>query len=217
MTLTKGALTRLQIIDKAREIFNEYGIDITLEQLTKNMGLSKARVNNHFRTKDSLFLAILDAYEIEFGHLQSMEQPLTKDPFQAHVDTHSKIMDLQFKYRCGTQYLNLVTNAENALTQHVREKVTIHSQSILLKIKFMVEKGWVREEILLEPNWSSFLFVYINGFTQWSIFYNMYDRPKEYKNVKSKYLRGIFFHGYGPFLTKKGKKIFDELDFEINK
>lgn len=215
MTLTKGALTRLQIIEQARAIFNEEGIDITLDVLTQKMGLSKSRVNNHFRTKESLFLAILTAYETELGSLMAKKQSQkTQNFLQDYIDTRAEIMDLQFKYRCGTQYLNMVTSAENEISKHVRQTVQIHAQSILIRAKKMVDEGWISVDMLIEPNWTTFLFVYINGFTQWSIFYNMYDRLQEYKEVKSKYLRGVIFHSYGPFLTKKGAKALGALDFD---
>jgi hypothetical protein len=122
-------------------------------------------------------------------------------------------MDLQYHYRCGTHYLNLATSAQNELTEHTLSTGERNTQAILARIKKMVDDKWLNPAILEEPNWSAFRFTYINSLTQWSVFYNMYDRNKPYKKVKSNYLRAVITHSYAPYLTKKGEKAFAELVF----
>jgi AcrR family transcriptional regulator len=216
MTLTKGESTRRHIIDQARTIYNEAGIEITLDQLTQKMGLSKSRVNNHFRTKEKLFLAIFGAYQDDLTELlKKSKEAESEQPLQSYIDTLSAIMDLQFHYRCCTPFLNLVTStrAETEITIHTEASVAQSKMAIQMRVERYVSAGWLQPSLLTEPHWSAFLFNYINGLTQWSIFYNMYDSAISYKKVKSIYLRSIILHSYTPYLTRKGKKGFSTLTF----
>ena len=67
--LSKGAITRQTLITDARKVLNENGISLTLRELSSKMGVTIGRITNHFPTKDHLFVALSEDYEIQFNQL----------------------------------------------------------------------------------------------------------------------------------------------------
>jgi AcrR family transcriptional regulator len=215
VTLSKGEATRRSIVEQARIIFNERGIDITLENIAREMGISKSRISNHFPTKDSLFMAILKEYETELAQLVvALHEKGYGDSLQSYVDGLGDMMDVQFKYRCGIIYLNLLSPSQHELKAHTQETFQRNQLSIRSRFQKLIRANVLDEKILEEPHWSAFVFVYVNLLTQWVVYFDMYDSPAEYAQCKSKYLRGIIHHAYGPFLKTKGKKELEQLRFE---
>jgi len=212
--ISKGEITRLAIIDKARLVFNERGIGITLDAIAQEMGMSKSRISNHFNTKDALFGAILREYEEELAGL--MKKLYASDngfTLQTYVNSVSSIMDAQFKYRCGIIYLNMLSPSQHELKAHIRETYVRNQGFIRMRMQNMISLKLLNPNMLVEPNWSAFLFVYVNLLTQWVIHLDMYDSDKPYEENKANYIRGIITHIYLPYFTAKGKKEFEALDF----
>lgn len=61
-TASKGRQTRLQILDAALAVASRDGLSgLTIGELAKSVGMSKSGLFAHFRTKDALELAVLEA------------------------------------------------------------------------------------------------------------------------------------------------------------
>lgn len=212
--ISKGETTRLAIIDKARLILNERGIGITLDAIAQEMGMTKSRISNHFNTKDALFGAILREYEAELALLMkdiyAYQNGFT---LQSYVEGMMGIMDKQYKYRCGIIYLNMLSPSQHELKMHINETYQRNKAFIRQRMQHMVNLKLLTPNILEEPSWSAFLFVYVNLLTQWVIHIVMYDGDKPYEENKENYIRGIITHIYLPYFTAKGKKEFEALDF----
>jgi AcrR family transcriptional regulator len=212
--ISKGEATRKSIVEQARIIFNDRGIGITLENIAHEMGMSKSRISNHFPTKDGLFMAILKEYETELGQLVArLHEQGYGESLQTYVDGLGDIMDIQFKYRCGIVYLNMLSPSQHELKAHTQQTFQRNALSIRNRFQKLINAGIIDKRILDEPHWSAFLFVYVNLLTQWVIYFDMYDSPAEYSQCKMKYLRGIMYHAYIPYLTAKGKKEMEQLVF----
>jgi AcrR family transcriptional regulator len=212
--ISKGESTRLAIIDKARLVFNERGIGITLDAIAQEMGMTKSRISNHFNTKDALFGAILKEYEEELAALmKKLYASDTGFTLQTYVNSVSSIMDAQFKYRCGIIYLNMLSPSQHELKAHIRETYVRNQGFIRARMQNMIALKLLTPNMLEEPNWSAFLFVYVNLLTQWVIHLDMYDSDKPYDENKANYIRGIITHIYLPYFTSKGKKEFEALEF----
>ncbi len=215
--LTKGAATRLQIVEKARKIYNDHGIDITISTLAQQMGVTRSRISNHFPTKESLFIAILQEYEEEYAAIQKQYSSVEKSAsLQLYVDYMGDTMDAQYKYRCGIIFLNVLSPSQHELKKQIRENYGRNLLLIRSRIQNLVDQGLVEPRVFREPAWSSFLFVLINLMTQWVVHLDMYDRNKSYAENKALYLRGIFTHVYLPYLTEKGKQALVHLKFASN-
>jgi hypothetical protein len=159
-------------------------------------------------------MAILKEYESELGQLVvKLHERGYGDSLQSYVTGLGDIMDIQYKYRCGIVYLNMLSPSQHELKVHTQETFQRNQLSIQTRFQKLITANIMDKRILEEPCWSSFLFVYVNLLTQWVIYFDMYDSPAAYSECKMKYLRGIMFHAYTPYLTAKGKKEMDQLVF----
>lgn len=214
VTISKGEATRKSIVEKARTIFNEKGIGITLEMIAAEIGMSKSRISNHFPTKDGLFIAILREYEAELAEVAGKQYARGfQESLQSFADGLSEIMDVQFKYRCGIIYLNMLSPSQHELKMHIRENYARNLQSIRTRMQRMAELNIIDPAVFAEENWQGFVFAYVNLLTQWVIHYDMYDSDLTYLQAKSKYLRGIIIHIYLPYLTPAGRQQLELLKF----
>lgn len=211
----KGELTRQTIVDAARVLFNENSLNITLEVLAQEMGVTKGRITNHFSTKDKLFVAILQDYEEKLQQLVQKHAAQYMSPkLQDHVDLLSRVMDLQYEYRSSIIYLNVTTPGQNEIRAHVSVQANMRIASIRRRTEMLVSGKVLTEDLLQEQNFNSFLFIFINQMTQWVVYHDMYSQGLSVQQLKPVYLRGIFLHAYFPYLTPKGKKEFQQLRFE---
>lgn len=204
--LPKGAHTRQTIIQEARDILNLAGINITIDVIAREMGVSKSRISNHFPTKDSLFIAILAEYEKELAKcVEKLKEEGFYEHLQGYLDGLSQIMDIQYKYRCGFIYLNVLSPSQHELKAHIESNYTRTIAAVKQRIVFLCDLGILNASILESSNWASFLFVYVNLLTQWVVHLYMYDSAKSYDENKKVYIMGIVRHLYLPYLTEKGK------------
>lgn len=213
--LGKGKLTRKTILDAAREIFNEKGINLTIDNLASEMEVTKGKITNHFATKDKLFLAILADYEEQLGNtLASLREQFESKTMGSVMSLISPVMDLQFEYRCSIIYLNVLSPGQSELREHTRRNAVKNIEAIRNRISLMVTNKLVKGEILEKEAFDAFIFIYINQLTQWVVYFDMYDQERGFKKMKPVYLRGIMHHVYGPYLTSKGRKELEELEYK---
>lgn len=212
--LRKGKLTRKTTLDAAREIFNEKGINLTIDNLASEMEVTKGKITNHFATKDKLFLAILADYEEQLGKtLASLKEEYESKTLASVVSIISTVMDLQFEYRCSIIYLNVLSPGQSELRELIRRNSARSIESIRNRITMMVNNKLVKSDILEKTAFEAFIFIYINQLTQWVVYFDMYDQDRSFKKMKPVYLRGIMHHVYGPYLTNKGLKELENLKY----
>lgn len=211
----KGLTTKKYILDTSREIFNRKGLSLTIDALAREMDISKGRITNHFPTKDNLFLGIVADYEVQFQQLiKNYQKEFESLDFQSLAFILSKVMDIQFEYRCGIIYLNMITPSQKDLSDHIRQSFQKNASIIKYRLVNMVEMKLLHENILQPENLQSFVFVYVNMLTQWVVYHEMYDSEKSFKKVKPHYIRSVLWHSYSPYLTRKGLKLFEEVSFK---
>jgi AcrR family transcriptional regulator len=205
---TKGTKSRKEIITKSREIFNEYGIHITLSNLADFLDTTLGRVTYHFPNKDLLFIAVAQDYEEKMAGLRSNRstEELALNNF---VNTYSAVMDLQYEYRCVMRYIVSSLNSTDEMTQHLQETYAQNRGHIRQIIESYVNAGSLQPRILEEQNFEVFLFQFTNLFTNWVINFELYDYNKNYAQIKPVYMKGII-SVFIPFLTEKGKNELEE-------
>ena len=180
MNSKKGQSTRDTLVDRARQIFNERGLNITLEKIAAEMGLTKSRIANHFSTKESLFLAILLAYEQRLAQLAaeiSLENVVELDDLARSI---SAIMDVQHDFRCGIAYLTMVTQSNSELHMHISENYKSNIRNIQKRTEKMVDAGILNPEILSKSNFETFVFQYTNILTTRVINLKLYNSESGY-------------------------------------
>lgn len=203
----KGKQTRMAILEQARVIYNKKGIYLTLDKLASAIKIPKARITNHFSTKDKLFLAILAEYEDILGRVMEENKALYESPQLAdQVAILGKIMDIQYEYRSAILYLTVFAQGQDELRAHVKQTFQRNRLAIRKRLERLVNEKVIRPQILEPPSLESFMFIYVNTVTQWITYFDMYDGGKQIEKAKKVYLKSIMEHVYGPYLTSKGKK-----------
>lgn len=211
--LSKGQITRNSIVEKSRFIFNERGLDITLDVIAQEMGLTKGRITNHFPTKESLFQAITTYYEWQLGeYLRAIRVPEQGITLQFLAQLMSGIMDIQYENRCVIGYLSLVTEEKKEMFTYISENYKRNVQGIRNRVTAMVQQGLLVPEILHQKTFPVFLFQYVTILTNWVISEQHYNREAGYEKMKAVYLRGVM-QCYLPYLTEEGRRQYQALSF----
>lgn len=211
--LSKGQITRNSIVEKARFIFNEKGLDITLDMIAQEMGLTKGRITNHFPTKESLFQAITTYYEWQLGeYMRAVRLPEKGISLEFLARLISGIMDIQYENRCVIGYLSMVTEEKKDMFDYISGNYRRNVQGIRNRVSAMVKQGLLVPELIHAKVFPIFQFQYISLLTNWVISEQHYNLDSSYEKMKPVYLQGIM-QCYLPYLTAEGKKQYDALPF----
>jgi AcrR family transcriptional regulator len=204
----KGKQSREEIIDRARELFNEYGIHLTLVRLSEMMETTLGRMTHHFKNKDLLFIALAKDYEAKLGELRQNRPP---GPFSmvTFIRSSSLVMDLQYDYRCAMRYIIGSLQHQPQMRSHFLDAYGNTHKAIRTTIEALVNAGSLQPGILQDGIYEVFLFQLTNLFTHWVINLELYDIDRTYEEMKPIYLKGIMSI-FLPFVTAKGKQELEE-------
>lgn len=211
--LSKGQITRNAIVDKARSIFNEKGLDITLDTIAQEMGLTKGRITNHFPTKESLFQAIMGYYEWQLGeYVRHFNWEGRLVNLQSIAIYTSGVMDIQYENRCAIGYLAMVTREKKEVFDYIQHSYKGRVAMIRHRLSGMVKTGILDPIILQSRAFSVFQFQYTNLLTHWVVSEQHYGGDMTYPALKPVYLQGIM-QCYFPYLSPEGLDQFKNLNF----
>jgi AcrR family transcriptional regulator len=198
----KGRSSREEIIDSARQIFNEYGIQITLAKLAELIDTTLGRITHHFKNKDSLFLAITEDYEKKLEQLRQ-NRPSSLITMNNFINAYSQVFDLQYEYRCAMRFTIASIQHQEEMKSHLHKTYSRNREIIKQIIKTLVDAGLVQQRILKEEFYEVFLFQFTSLFTNWVINLELYDSNRSIEKLKPTYMKGII-SVFLPYLTKKG-------------
>ncbi|MBL7844268.1 MAG: TetR/AcrR family transcriptional regulator [Cyclobacteriaceae bacterium] len=204
---------RQHIILEARRIFNKEGLYLTLEQLASRLELSKGRITNYFPTKDNLFVAISQDYDLRFQELMISFSGVQKVSFEWLKSVCSAVMDLQYQYRSAIVFVATTSSSQTEMHNQITKSYKKNSQQVRKTVALLVENGLLKPELLELPNFEVFCFQHVNLFTTWVISLEIYHSSSSYKKMKPVYLKGIV-GCYYPYLTKKGQTQYQALHFK---
>lgn len=199
---TKGINSRERLVNTARELFNEYGIGLTLNALASKMEITLGMLTHHFPTKDGIFLAIAEDYEQKRALIRSgiYGGTFNLEVFYRIIENG---MDLQYDYRCAMRYIASISKNQSELASHTTEHYKLNRQLIKRGIEILVAEGELKSTILDEKNFKVFLFAFSSLATSWLINLEIYDYEESYEAIKPVYLNGIF-STFLPYCTEKG-------------
>ena len=208
----KGMQSREWIINHSREIFNELGLGITLNKLAKELNVTLGMLTYHFATKDSLFVAIAQDYQLKLNMVR-IHNPEPQLSLSSLYELAGRVMDLQYGFRCVMRYIASSSYKQTEIFDHqTAQFIQIKSRLLYLTTK-LVESGELHKSILEGNNYRVYLFVFTNLFTNWAISLETYDYPETYESLKPIYLKGIFL-AYLPYLTERGKEALKRVNVE---
>ena len=213
-SLSKGEQSRKAIIDAARKIYNEFGLELRLKDLADKMGVKQSKITNHFHSKELIIQAIADEYNKEYISLIKERVGNNVIEILGFVDYTSKLMTIQWHYRCAIIYfLNIVVfqEEEKANIMQINEG---RKQPIIQCINGLIASEEIDPAILNPLNLEIIVHQIFNLGTQWINSYLRYDFTSTFEVKKVVYLKAIFdvmIH----YLTPKGLKSYESIDFEL--
>ena len=205
----KGLEMRKMIIQKARTIFNKEGLSLTLDQLAEKLNLTKGRITNYFPTKDKLFVALSQDYDLRFQELLASFTGEREITFHWLAKVFSEIMDLQYEYRSAIIFVATTSSSQKDMHEQITQSYKTNSKGVKQTAQILVDAGLLKQELLEPENFEVFSFQHINLFTTWVISLEIYHSSRSYKKMKPVYLKGIM-GTYYPYLTKRGLNQFAE-------
>lgn len=213
MDKKKGSISFNWIIENCIETFNSRGLDITLNQLASELGISRGRISHYFPTKELLLVAISQEYEKNLEAITSSYKFSTKENFLVEqLKLYSLVMDNQYRFRCVMIYAAGTSSSRSEMVKQINNRFSGSKERFRLLTVKLTELGYLDKRVLESPNFDVFRFKFITVFTSWVVHYELYDKDKTYKEVKSIYLEAIG-SCFLPYALPKAKEIISKIDF----
>jgi AcrR family transcriptional regulator len=203
---TKGEITRQEILQKVNDLFNESGIDHTLVQISKSIGIGKSRITNYFPKKEDLIINLLREYEVEMADWVSNYQSKTGiRNFSEYIPYLAGIMELMFQYRRVISISLINSKPEGDVVHHMTSRYEMNKRQIRDRMEAFAKNGLIREELLEPERFEVFIFQFFCMTSNWIVMYNLLDADRDFKLVKVRYLKSILCC-LDSYLTDKGRK-----------
>ncbi len=210
--MSKGEQSRLAIIDSARAIYNEFGLELRIKDLADKMGVNQSKITNHFNSKELIIQAISLEYNNEYTQLINDQVAKKSFAISSFVDYSSKLMTIQWHYRCAIMYyLNVMVFHEQE-KENILQITETRKGPIVFWFKNLIESGDLSSEIMEQDNLEIVIHQLFNLGIHWISSYLRYDFNEPFEVKKVIYLKALFSVMI-PFLTIKGKKSYESVDF----
>jgi AcrR family transcriptional regulator len=133
---------RQRILDAARELFAERGLDVTLDDVARAAGVGVGTVYRRFADKEQLIEAL---FEERIGEILQLAHDSLEmeDPWEAFVFYMEHALELQAEDR-GLKEVLLSTDRGQARVQEVRVQIQPLLMQVLQRAK---DAGVVREDL----------------------------------------------------------------------
>lgn len=158
--MSKGKVTRENILSKAFELASENGLEsLTIGELAKQCGMSKSGLFAHFNSKDNLQIAVLD-----YANLIFTQRVIAPARERTSITIEEKLTLLldnwlgwNHSFQGSCMFLDAwkETSAEAAPTQQVLKKtIATWIEYLRIQVAKGVENGEFRQD--LEPRQATF-------------------------------------------------------------
>ena len=126
-----------QILEETLKIFNKKGLKFTMDDIARNLGISKKTIYTVFRTKEQLFLTMVDYIfdGIKISEQQEMDnEKLTvvekiRKIFKVMPETYSEI-DFRQLYQLKEKYPKIYKKVEKRLETGWENTITLLEQGM---------------------------------------------------------------------------------------
>jgi AcrR family transcriptional regulator len=214
--LTKGELTKREILNRVNDLYNEHGVLLTLSEIAAKSKLGRSRITNYYPKKEKLIIGLLNQYEEEQADLAVKYRSANDiSDFKQYVTYLSDIMDLMFRFRGVISHVLINPIPDTEVSGQLHRNYDQNIKLIRSRMKTFVTNGLISPTLLEEHNLEDYIFQFLSFASTWIIMFNQLDPDKELSTVKPKYLRTMLC-GLKSYLTKKGvanlAEAFEELD-----
>ncbi|KJY93408.1 transcriptional regulator [Vibrio neptunius] len=182
--MSKGKVTRDNILSKAFELASENGLEsLTIGELAKQCGMSKSGLFAHFNSKDNLQIAVL-----EHANLIFTQRVITPAREQSARSQEQKIRTLldnwlgwNHSFQGSCMFLDAwkETNSETNLTQKALKKtIATWIEYLRIQVAKGVENGEFHQD--LEPKQATFELygLYLSA----HLFYSIHGEQESYQH-----------------------------------
>ncbi len=192
-----------QLLEKATELFLEYGFkSVTMDDIAKNMGISKKTIYKYFKDKNALVAASIDVIHSDI--CEKVEQ-VQKGDFNA-IEEHFEIKD-----RINEVFKNIKESPAYQLEKHypkkyqefVSKRRDLFLDTIVQNFKKGVKEGLFRKEINLE----------MTALLHYTLSTAIHSQQKDAKD----FMTSILDYQIRAIATEKGVKILEEQQKKENK
>ncbi|MBN3495554.1 TetR/AcrR family transcriptional regulator [Vibrio neptunius] len=182
--MSKGKVTRDNILSKAFELASENGLEsLTIGELAKQCGMSKSGLFAHFNSKDNLQIAVL-----EHANLIFTQRVITPAREQSARSQEQKIRTLldnwlgwNHSFQGSCMFLDAwkETNSETNLTQKALKKtIATWIEYLRIQVAKGVENGEFHQD--LEPKQA--IFELYGLYLSAHLFYSIHGEQESYQH-----------------------------------
>ncbi|MBP6448369.1 MAG: TetR/AcrR family transcriptional regulator [Saprospiraceae bacterium] len=198
----------------AKRLFTEYGVaEVSLRQIAAEVGISHSNLIYHFPSKNDLIIAL---------HHQLMEKAIALNqqvktashPLEGLLQSTQIGFTILYEYRFLMIDLPHILRDNKILHNTFLDLEKLRADMYSIEIQKAVDQNLMRQE-LYQGEYTGFI-EHIKIFSDaWIASSAIYDSP-ENNNIIEKYVK-LFMGFFYPYLTDKGRSVFDDDCFKIIK
>lgn len=193
--------TGQNILDKAREMFNEQGVQsTTLRQIATGLGMSQGNLNYHFKTKseliETLYFELVAKMDVEMSAMSQGFSLLSTAFLSAE-----KSMTIFYEYRFILRDMYSIFRENEKLKQHYVQLQELRAKQFKLMFDAMIEQGILRKPDIPKEYERLYERMNIVG-DNWINPFELFGSPKH----SIAYYNELLFEMIYPYLSESGKK-----------
>lgn len=191
--------TRERILEAARLLFNERGVQTTtLRQIASHLEMSQGNLNYHFRTKqeilESLYFELVEKMDAEMEHMTQGSSVMA-----LLYESAGKSMTIFFQYRFLMRDMYLIYRENEKIKKHYLGLQGIRKTQFLGLFQSMIQQGQLREEEFADEYARLYQRVNILGD-------NWINAAELFQTAEAvDYYQKLLFEVIYPYLTKEGR------------
>ncbi|MDA0117562.1 TetR/AcrR family transcriptional regulator [Vibrio sp. T11.5] len=182
--MSKGKVTRDNILSKAFELASENGLEsLTIGELAKQCGMSKSGLFAHFNSKDNLQIAVLEHANLIFT--QRVITPAREQSARSQEEKIRTLLDnwlgWNHSFQGSCMFLDAwkETNSETNLTQKALKKtIATWIEYLRIQVAKGVENGEFHQD--LEPKQA--IFELYGLYLSAHLFYSIHGEQESYQH-----------------------------------
>lgn len=193
--------TGQNILDKAREMFNEQGVQsTTLRQIATGLGMSQGNLNYHFKTKseliEALYFELVAKMDVEMSAMSQGFSLLSTAFISAE-----KSMTIFYEYRFILRDMYSIFRENEKLKQHYVQLQELRNKQFKLMFDTMIEQGILRKPEIPKEYERLYERMNIVG-DNWINPFELFGSSKH----SIAYYNELLFEMIYPYLSESGKK-----------
>lgn len=198
-------------------MFNEGGLqEVSLRDISKQVGISVGNLNYHFPTTNDIILAlsiqlveeINNSINNKMANADAAQDPLTS---LFELMKISFATQLKYQFMFNSRYAEIVVNIPE-IQEHYQKTFQGHFTVGVEHIEHLIDQGYIDKSLLKDVNGFTYMVNMLGTFWQQEL---AIFQPDLSDNRKIDQALAVMFQAYRPYLTTKGLDILNPLLIEL--